>query len=102
VYLCLSNANRLVLSLQEQPVIDPTLGLALWSVFALSGVAALIVVLRLIARSVRALEAKSNAQAELLALHARVEALEKQLAEIREREKGSTAAFSRPVERRTF
>lgn len=83
-------------------MIDPTLGLALWSVLTLSGFAALLVVLRLISRSVRALEAKSNNQAELLALQVRVEALEKQLAEIREREKGSTAAFSRPVERRTF
>lgn len=83
-------------------MIDPTLGLALWSVLTLSGFAALVVVLRLIARSVRALEAKSNNQAELLALQMRVAALEKQLAELREREKGSTAAFSRPVERRTF
>ncbi len=83
-------------------MIDPSLGLALWSVLTLSGVAALAVVLRLIARAVRALEARSNSQAELLVLHTRVEALERQLAEIREREKGSTAAFSRPVERRTF
>lgn len=52
-------------------MIDPTLGLALWSVLALSGLAALVVVLRLIARSVRALEAKSNSQAEMLALQVR-------------------------------
>lgn len=83
-------------------MIDPTLGLALWSVIALSAVAALVVVLRLISRSVRALEAKSNNQAEMLAVQVRLDALEKQLAELREREKGSTAAFSRPPERRTF
>lgn len=83
-------------------MIDPTLGLALWSVLTISGVAALVVVLRMISRAVRSLEATSSGKAELLALQVRVEALEKQLAEIREREKGSTAAFSRPVERRTF
>lgn len=82
-------------------MIDPTLGLALWAVLTLSGFVALVVVLRLMSRAVRALEAKSNSQAELLVLHARVEALEKQLADIREREKGSTAAFARPPERRT-